>query len=98
MQENKHSFYLYVVRHPHRDRIISKLREKGIIVNVSYPWPVHLMPAYRYLGYEEGDFPVAEKASREIFSLPMYPSLTDEEQKMVVKALIEILSDINKND
>ena len=92
MQGNKHAFYLYVVQHPHRDRIISKLREKDIIVNVSYPWPVHLMPAYRSLGYKEGDFPVAEKASREIFSLPMYPSLTNEEQKMVVKALIEILS------
>ncbi len=93
MQGNKHAFYLYVVRHPHRDRIISELREKGIIVNISYPWPVHLMPAYRCLGYKEGDFPVAEKAAREIFSLPMYPSLTDEEQKMVVNALIEILAD-----
>ena len=94
MQRNKHIFYLYVVQHPHRDRIISKLREKGIVVNISYPWPVHLMPAYRSLGYKEGDFPAAEKAAREIFSLPMYPSLTGEEQKIVVNALIEILSDI----
>jgi len=92
IQGNKHAFYLYVVRHPHRDRIISELRKKGIIVNISYPWPVHLMPAYRFLWYKEGDFPVAEKAAREIFSLPMYPSLTDEEQKMVVNALIEILA------
>jgi len=95
MQGNKHAFYLYVVRHPQRDRIISELRKKGIIVNISYPWPVHLMPAYRNLGYKEGDFPVAEKAAREIFSLPMYPSLTDEEQKIVVKALIEILADVD---
>lgn len=95
---NKHVFYLYVVRHPHRDKIISELRKKGIALNISYPWPVHLMPAYGYLGYEEGDFPNAENAAREIFSLPMYPSLTNEEQEMVVKALMEILSDINKND
>jgi dTDP-3-amino-2,3,6-trideoxy-4-keto-D-glucose/dTDP-3-amino-3,4,6-trideoxy-alpha-D-glucose/dTDP-2,6-dideoxy-D-kanosamine transaminase len=94
MQGNKHAFYLYVVRHPRRDRIISELRKKGIMVNISYPWPVHLMPAYRCLGYKEGDFPVAEKAAREIFSLPMYPSLTDEEQKVVVNALLEILSGI----
>ncbi|MBT8350523.1 MAG: DegT/DnrJ/EryC1/StrS family aminotransferase [Deltaproteobacteria bacterium] len=91
---NKHAFYLYVVRHPHRNRIINDLKEKGIMVNISYPWPVHLMPAYSHLGYEKGDFPVAEKAAREIFSLPMYPSLTNEEQNMVVKALREILSDI----
>ncbi len=97
MEGNKHVFYLYVVRHDHRDKIISKLKKKGIIVNISYPWPVHLMPAYRFLGYGEGDFPVAEKAAQEIFSLPMYPSLTNEEQKIVVKALLEILStEINK--
>ncbi|MCP4373078.1 MAG: DegT/DnrJ/EryC1/StrS family aminotransferase [Deltaproteobacteria bacterium] len=97
MEGNKHVFYLYVVRHHHRDKIISKLKKKGIIVNISYPWPVHLMPAYRFLGYGEGDFPVAEKAAQEIFSLPMYPSLTNEEQKIVVKALLEILStEINK--
>ena len=94
MEGNIHAFYLYVVRHPRRDRIISELKKKGIMVNISYPWPVHLMPAYRYLGYKQGDFPVAEKAAREIFSLPMYPSLTDEEQEMVVKALIKILSDV----
>lgn len=95
MRENTHAFYLYVVRHPKRDRIISELRKKDIMLNISYPWPIHLMPAYRGLGYNEGDFPVAEKAAREIFSLPMYPSLTDEEQKMVVKELIEILADID---
>ena len=95
MQGNKHVFYLYVVRHPHRDKIISKLKKKDIIVNISYPWPVHLMSAYRSLGYKEGDFPVAEKAAREIFSLPMYPSLTGEEQKIVVNALIEILADVD---
>jgi len=95
MERNRHAFYLYVVRHSRRDRIISELKKKGIIVNISYPWPVHLMPAYRYLGYKQGDFPVAEKAAREIFSLPMSPSLTDQEQEMVVKALIEILSGID---
>ncbi len=92
---NRHAFYLYVVRHPYRDRIISELREKGIIVNISYPWPVHLMPAYRSLGYKEGDFPVAEKAARKIFSLPMYPSLTNKEQKIVVDALLDILSGVD---
>ena len=91
---NKHAFYLYVVRHPRRNRIIASLKEEGIMVHISYPCPVHLMPAYRRLGYKEGDFPVAERAAQEIFSLPMYPSLTSKEQKMVLQALIEILSDI----
>jgi aminotransferase EvaB len=95
VEKNKHAFYLYVVSHPHRDRIVADLKQRDIMVNISYPWPVHLMPAYSRLGYGEGDFPVAEKAAREIFSLPMYPSLTNAEQEMVVQALIDILSNIN---
>jgi aminotransferase EvaB len=89
--EGRHAYYLYVCRHPRRDWIIAELKKRDILVNISYPWPVHIMPAYASLGYEEGDFPRAEAAAREIFSLPMYPSLTDAEQDRVVEALTEIL-------
>jgi aminotransferase EvaB len=88
---NFHAYYLYVVRHPDRDRIIAELARRDIVVNISYPWPIHLMDAYVYLGYQEGDFPHTEQAAREIFSLPMYPSLTDAEQDRVNAALHEIL-------
>jgi dTDP-3-amino-2,3,6-trideoxy-4-keto-D-glucose/dTDP-3-amino-3,4,6-trideoxy-alpha-D-glucose/dTDP-2,6-dideoxy-D-kanosamine transaminase len=88
----RHAYYLYVCRHPRRDFIIAELQKRDIVVNVSYPWPIHTMPAYASLGYKEGDFPHAEAAAREIFSLPMYPSLTDAEQTTVIDALRDILT------
>lgn len=87
----KHAYYLYVVRHPRRDEIMEKLRENDIWVNISYPWPIHTMTGYQFLGYKEGDFPKTESAAKEIFSLPMYPSLTDEEVKIVCDVLVKIL-------
>ena len=94
MPGNVHVYYLYVCRHPQRDKIISRLREKDIFLNVSYPWPIHTMRAYQHLGYKTGDLPHAEKAANGIFSLPMYPSLTDHEQGIVIAALQEILKEI----
>lgn len=91
---NKHAYYLYVVRHPKRDIIIEELKKDDIFVNISYPWPIHIMPGFKELGYREGDFPVAEKLAREIFSLPMYPSLTGEQQEKVVRSLKTILKKI----
>jgi aminotransferase EvaB len=88
---NEHAFYLYVVRHPERDRIIAELGKRDIVVNVSYPWPIHTMPAYEHLGYAVGSLPHTEKAANEIFSLPMYPTLTDAEQDTVCSALLEIV-------
>jgi aminotransferase EvaB len=93
--DNVHAYYVYVCRHPRRDEIISELKQRGIVVNISYPWPIHIMPAYRDssgsgLGYRKGDLPHTEEAAREIFSLPMYPSLTDDEQRTVTDALHEI--------
>ena len=89
---NRHAYYLYVVSHPQRDRIIEELKKRDIFVNISYPYPVHTMRAYDYLGYKEGDFPVTEELAKTIFSLPMYPTLTDEEQDTVCRALEDIIS------
>ena len=83
----RHAYYLYVVRHPKRDEIIEKLRENNIHVNISYPWPIHTMKGYQYLGWHEGDLPETEAATKEIFSLPMYPSLTNEEVSRVIDVL-----------
>ena len=90
---NDHVYYLYVCRHPDRDRIIKELAKRDIIVNVSYPWPIHIMRGYQHLGYEQGDLPETEAATREIFSLPMYPSLKLESQDTVCRALGEILGE-----
>jgi dTDP-3-amino-2,3,6-trideoxy-4-keto-D-glucose/dTDP-3-amino-3,4,6-trideoxy-alpha-D-glucose/dTDP-2,6-dideoxy-D-kanosamine transaminase len=91
---NAHAHYLYVCRHPQRDRIVTELKQRDIVVNVSYPWPIHIMTGYANLGYKEGDFPETELAAKEIFSLPMYPSLTDGEQDKVIAALHEILASL----
>jgi len=84
---NRHANYVYVVRHENRDNIIAELKKKDIFLNISYPWPIHLMSGYDSLGYKKGDFPNTEKAANEIFSLPMYPTLALEEQDVVVEAL-----------
>jgi aminotransferase EvaB len=87
---NLHAYYLYVARHPEREHIIKELAARDIFVNVSYRWPIHIMRAYESLGYHEGDLPHTERAMREIFSIPMYPALSDAEQTTVCGALQEI--------
>ena len=94
--DNFHVFYIFVARHPERDRIVSELKRRDILLNISYPWPIHMMRGYIYLGYKEGDFPETEKAAREIFSLPMYPKLGIEDQDKVCEALGEILSESDR--
>jgi len=93
--DNQHVFYLYVCRHPRRDTIIAELKKRDIFVNISYPWPVHIMSGYNFLGYKQGDLPDTEKVAQEIFSLPMYPALTEQEQDTVCVALGDILEKID---
>jgi len=90
---NTHVYYIYVARHPDRDRLLSELAKRDILLNVSYPWPIHTMRGYARLGYEPGDFPYVEKAAQEIFSLPMYPALSDAAQDTTCRALAEILGE-----
>ena len=71
-----------------------ELAARDILVNVSYRWPIHTMPAYAHGDCPEGSLPETEQAAREIFSLPMYPSLTDAQQDRVCEALHEILRTI----
>ncbi|MBI4707209.1 MAG: DegT/DnrJ/EryC1/StrS family aminotransferase [Candidatus Omnitrophica bacterium] len=92
---NSHAYYLYVCRHLKRDQIIAELKKRDILVNISYPWPIHTMTGYGFIGYKTGDLPHTEKAANEIFSLPMYPSLTEKEQKTVADSLHDILSQID---
>jgi aminotransferase EvaB len=84
---NDHVYYVYVVRHPERDRIMAELEREDISLNISYPWPVHTMTGFAHLGYQVGDLPVTERLADQIFSLPMYPSLAREDQDRVIAAL-----------
>jgi len=80
-------FHLFVVRHPRRDALAAALAERGVGTLIHYPIPLHLQPAFASLGGRPGDRPVAETASAEILSLPLYPELTDEQAGRVVEAV-----------
>jgi len=67
--------------------LLNKLKNEGIGAGIHYPIPLHLQPAYRYLGYKAGDFPITEKCAREIISLPMYPELDEVKIKRIAEAI-----------
>ena len=85
----RHVQHVYAVRHPERDRLQQELGKRGVQTGIHYPIPVHLQPAYADLGYKEGDFPVSEKAAKEVLSLPMFPELTEAQVLEVCSALRE---------
>lgn len=78
-----HAYHLYVIRTPKRDKLYHYLHQKNIKVQVHYV-PVHWMPYYQQKGWKKGDFPIAEKFYSECLSLPMFPSLTDNDQGFVI--------------
>lgn len=92
-----HIYHLYVIRVQSpcplsRDEIQAKLSDRGILTGIHYPIPCHLQPAYKHLGYQEGDFPHSENLCQNILSLPMYPGLTAEFVNIVVENLQEIVT------
>jgi len=80
-------WHQYVIRCEERDRLITYLDEKGIGTIIHYPIPPHLAEAYKYLGYEEGAFPITEKCAKTVLSIPMYCGMTEEEQTQVIEAI-----------
>lgn len=84
---NENVWHLYVIRVPRRDQVLRSLQDEGIQAAIHYPVPVHLQPAFRYLGYGPGDFPVAEAAASQLLSLPLYPQITEEQQVRVVDSV-----------
>ncbi|MBD3789219.1 MAG: DegT/DnrJ/EryC1/StrS family aminotransferase [Campylobacterales bacterium] len=69
----------YSIRVKDREALQERLKDKGVPTAVHYPMPLHLQACFEYLGYKQGDFPIAERVSQEIMSLPMNPYLRDEE-------------------
>lgn len=83
-------YHLYIVEVSNRQEVQKHLKEKGISSGVHYPIPLHLQPAYDFLDYKEGDFPVAEKICARIVSLPMFPELTEDQIKFIVKEFLHV--------
>jgi len=70
-----------------RDAVLKEMQREGFGVGVHYPIPLHMQPAYRHLGYKEGQLPEAVRASGEVLSLPLYPEMTEEQARAVAEAL-----------
>lgn len=82
-----HVYNQFVIRVPQREALRSHLQKNGIPTDVYYPSPLHVQPAFAYLGYSRGSFPVAEKASEEVLALPVYPELTEPDQDRIVSTI-----------
>ncbi|GAB3197264.1 UDP-4-amino-4,6-dideoxy-N-acetyl-beta-L-altrosamine transaminase [Pontibacter aydingkolensis] len=88
--ETGHAYHLYVIKVEDRKGLYDYLRQHNIFAQVHYI-PAHTMPYYRNLGYKKGDYPKAESYYAGCLSLPMYPSLTQEEQEFVIEKVKEFV-------
>jgi dTDP-4-amino-4,6-dideoxygalactose transaminase len=87
----KHVYHLYVIKTDERDALCTSLKGGGIATGLHYPIPLHLQPAYKYLGYKEGDFPVTEELARKCLSLPIFPELREEDIVYVTSSILQLL-------
>lgn len=80
-------YHLFTVQTKRRGELMQYLKSFGILTGVHYPVPIHLVPSFKQLGYSKGDFPVSEKASREIISLPIYPEMKKSDAEFTVRKI-----------
>jgi dTDP-4-amino-4,6-dideoxygalactose transaminase len=85
----KHAYHLYVISSEKRGGLLEHLRSRGISAGVHYPLPLHLQPAYSHMGLLRGSFPVSEKSSSEILSLPISHTISERELEYVARAVNE---------
>ncbi len=90
-EDRTHVYAQYTIRLPEgtRDKVTQAMQEGGVPYAIHYPIPLHMQPAFAYLGCKPGDMPQAEKAAKEVLSLPMHPFITEAEQEQVVEAVLK---------
>ncbi|MGF1580857.1 MAG: DegT/DnrJ/EryC1/StrS family aminotransferase [Gemmataceae bacterium] len=90
-EQCRHVYNQYVVRvaDGQRDALVKHLKANQIGCEIYYPIPLHLQQCLAYLGYREGDFPVSEEASHEVLAMPMFPDLSEEQQRYVLEKCVE---------
>lgn len=91
-KNTKPVYHIYSVLLKNRDRIQDKLKSAGIESGIHYPLPLHLQPAFSYLGYNKGSFPVAEKVSRETLSLPIFPEMRTDEINYICRLISKFMA------
>lgn len=82
--DREHTFHQYCIEVKNRDELSTYLLDRGISSAIYYPIPLHLQKAFHYLGYNEGDFPIAERLSTSILALPIYPTMSIEIQEKII--------------
>jgi dTDP-4-amino-4,6-dideoxygalactose transaminase len=87
-----HAYHLYVLEVEDRFGLYNYLRTKNIFTQIHYI-PVHLMPYYKKFGWKDGDLPNSENYYKHCLSLPMFPTLTDEEQNFVIHEILEYVNE-----
>jgi len=90
--DSKHVYHLYVIKAKNRNRLQNYLQKQGIETKIHYPNPLHLEKAYNFLNYQKGDFPIAEKLSNQILSLPIYPGLSNKHILFIAEKIKEFYS------
>jgi dTDP-4-amino-4,6-dideoxygalactose transaminase len=83
-------YHQFPVHVSNRDEAIKMLFDAGIQTGIHYPIPLHLQPAFKFLGHKKGDLPVAEKAASTILSLPIFPELSEEQIEHVIKIFLSV--------
>jgi dTDP-4-amino-4,6-dideoxygalactose transaminase len=86
---NHHVYHQYVIRTQRRDALRDHLSKREVDTAIYYPLGLHEQECFAYLGYQKGDFPETERAAREALALPIYPEISREAQRQVVKAIVE---------
>lgn len=92
-RNSTHVYHLYCLESDYRDKIITALNKRNIQTGIYYPRCIHLQQAYKHLGYQVGDFPIAESLSNDLFAIPLYPYLSYTDQDKVITAIKNIKVD-----
>ena len=88
VKQDRTSVYAqFTVRSEQREELLERFNSNGVPIAIYYPKPLHLQQCYESLGYKTGDFPIAEKAAKEVFSLPISPFITFDQQQFIVEKI-----------
>jgi dTDP-4-amino-4,6-dideoxygalactose transaminase len=91
--DGDHVYHLFIVRTTERDALRAHLDAHGVSTAVHYPFPIHRTEAYAELGMSDGSLPVAERLAEEILTLPLFPTMSDQDVSRIVDAVRAFASD-----